>query len=270
MWLSVRHFSSRAGKIALVTGSTSGIGLGIAEQLVASGTCNKLMLHGFADEALVKRLTEKFSSSNVEVGYSGADLAKRENVEALISSTVSKFGGLDILVNNAGVQHVGPIDTFPDEKFEFIMNINSSAVWYACKYAVPVMKRNNWGRIVNISSVHGLVGSVEKTPYVMSKHAVIGLSKSLGLELAKTGITVNSVCPGWVYTPIVAAQATARSQALNVSEEEGKKSLLQEKQPSLQFVQPSAIGGAVVYLCSEAAKEVRGAALPVDGGWTAQ
>jgi 3-hydroxybutyrate dehydrogenase len=250
------------GKRAVVTGSTSGIGLGIARALAAEGA--KVMVNGFGDAAVLDGLKKEFPA------YSPADISKPEQVRALIKEATEKLGGVDILVNNAGIQHTAPIETFPAERWDAILAINLSSNFHAVQAVLPQMRERNWGRIINIASTHGLVASPQKVAYVAAKHAVVGLTKVVALETATTGITCNAICPGWVLTPLVQKQVDARSAQQHISVEQAKVDLLSEKQPSKQFTTPEQIGALAVFLCSDAAINIRGAALPVDGAWTAQ
>lgn len=257
------------GRTAIVTGSTSGIGLGVARSLAAQGA--GILLNGFGDrsaiEALRLELTREFS---VPVDYHGADMSEPEQIRDLIAHAESRFGGVDILVNNAGIQHVAPVERFPVERWNAIIAINLSSAFHAIQAALPGMRARGWGRIINIASAHGLVASANKSAYVAAKHGLIGLTKAVALETATSGITCNAICPGWVLTPLVQQQIDANALRDQVSEAEAKRMLLAEKQPSGEFVTPAQLGHVAVFLCSEAASQMRGAALPVDGGWTAQ
>ena len=257
------------GKNAIVTGSTSGIGLGIARSLAAAGA--NLMLNGFGDatqiEALRAGLAKEFG---VKVGYSGADMSKPDQIHAMVAAAVRELGSADILVNNAGIQHTAPVESFPPERWDAVIAINLSSAFHAVQAVLPGMKARNWGRIVNIASVHGLVASVEKVAYVAAKHGMIGMTKVVALETAKTGITCNAICPGWVLTSLVQKQIDARAQRDGISVDQAKAGLLGEKQPSGEFATPEQIGALCVFLCSESAAQMRGAALPVDGAWLAQ
>jgi len=261
--------TSLKGKTALVTGSTSGIGLGVARQLAGQGA--DLMLNGFGDATyiadLIGSLSEEFG---VRVAHNGADMSKPAEIEAMVAATEAEFGRLDILVNNAGIQHVAPVDQFPVERWDAVIAINLSAVFHGTRAALPGMKARGWGRVINIASVHGLVASVNKAAYVAAKHGVIGLTKVVALETAETGITCNAICPGWVLTPLVQKQIDALAASKGVSVEEAGRELLSEKQPSKSFVTPEQLGELAVFLSSEAAGNMRGAALTMDGGWTAQ
>jgi 3-hydroxybutyrate dehydrogenase len=256
------------GKVALVTGSTSGIGLGVARALAAEGA--DIMLNGFGDPAAIEAVRYEIAGTGVRVGYNAADLSQREAVAGLVQATQSELGRLDILVNNAGIQHTSPIATFPPEKWDAVIAINLSAAFHAMQAAIPGMQATAWGRIINIASAHGLVGSAEKSAYVAAKHGIIGLTKVGAIELANAGVTVNAICPGWVLTPLVQAQIDARAKAQGVSSEQVAHAMLTEKQPMAQFSTPEGIGGLAVFLCSEAARTITGASLSIDGGWVAQ
>jgi 3-hydroxybutyrate dehydrogenase len=257
------------GKVALVTGSTSGIGLGIARALAAQGA--DIVMNGFGDAGAIEKLRSGFESEfKVRAIYSGADMSKPAEIEAMVKEATAKLGRIDILVNNAGIQHVSPIQNFPPEKWDAVVAINLSSAFHAIRVALPQMLERNWGRIINIASAHGLVASVDKVAYVAAKHGLVGLTKVVALETAKTGVTCNAICPGWVLTPLVQAQIEARARNENISVEKAKMELLGEKQPSLEFVTPEQLGGLAVFLCSDSAAQLRGQAMAVDGGWTAQ
>jgi 3-hydroxybutyrate dehydrogenase len=257
------------GKSALVTGSTSGIGLGIARALAEQGS--NILLNGFGDAAAIQALVAEIGAKyKVKVAYSGADISQPAQVAAMIQQCVSEFGSIDVLVNNAGIQFTAPIDEFPPEKWEQIIAINLSSNFYSVRAALPHMKRTGWGRIINIASAHGLVASATKVAYVAAKHGVLGLTKVVALETARTGVTCNAICPGWVLTPLVQKQIDALAASKRISNDQAKLELLGEKQPSMEFVTPEQIGGIAVFLCSSAADQIRGAALSVDGAWTAQ
>ena len=253
------------GKTAIVTGSTSGIGLGIALSLARQGA--NLMLNGFGDAAEAQR---SVVALGVQVGYHGADMSKPAEIEAMVKACESQFGAVDILVNNAGIQHVAAVEDFPPERWDAIIAINLSSAFHTTRLALPGMKRRNWGRILNVASTHGLVASAQKSAYVASKHGIIGFTKSIALETATTGVTVNAICPGWVLTPLVQKQVDARAAEAGVGQEEAKRQLLAEKQPSLQFTTPEQLGALAAFLCSPGADNVRGVAWNVDGGWVAQ
>ncbi|SMH35749.1 3-hydroxybutyrate dehydrogenase [Azospirillum agricola] len=257
------------GKTALVTGSTSGIGLGIARKLAGQGA--DLMLNGFGDAAYIAELREGLAKEfGVRVAHSGADMSKAAEIEAMVAATEAEFGRLDVLVNNAGIQHVSPVDEFPVERWDAVIAINLSAVFHSTRAALPGMKARNWGRIINISSAHGVVGSANKSAYVAAKHGVIGLTKVVALETAETAITCNAICPGWVLTPLVQKQIDALAASKGLSNEEAGRELLSEKQPSKTFVTPEQLGDLAVFLCSDGGANMRGASLLMDGGWTAQ
>jgi 3-hydroxybutyrate dehydrogenase len=257
------------GKAAIVTGSTSGIGLGIAQALAAQGA--DILLNGFGDAKEIARLRQSLAASHgVRVGYSDADLSKPAAVCAMVEQATNELGRVDILINNAGIQHIAPVHEFPPDRWDAIIAINLSAVFHAIRAVLPQMLRRNWGRIINIASTHGLVASTLKAAYVAAKHGVLGLTKVVALETATTGITCNAICPGWVLTPLVQKQINDLSAKESVTPEAAKMRLLSEKQPSHDFATPEQIGALAVFLCSEAAAQIRGAALPVDGGWTAQ
>jgi 3-hydroxybutyrate dehydrogenase len=257
------------GKVALVTGSTSGIGLGIAQALAARGAT--IILNGFGDPQDIEALRQAIAhNSHVEVDFEPADLSKPTEIEAMIKRIEARHGAVNILVNNAGIQHVSPIESFPTERWDAVIALNLSAVFHLTRCVLPRMKQFSYGRIINIASAHGLVASAEKSAYVAAKHAVVGLTKVTALETAKTGITCNAICPGWVLTPLVQKQIDARATAQGITAQEAKLALLGEKQPSLEFVTPEQLGELAAFLCTDAASQVRGAAWTMDGAWTAQ
>jgi 3-hydroxybutyrate dehydrogenase len=253
------------GKTALVTGSTSGIGLGIAKALARQGA--NIVLNGFGDAEGPKA---EVAALGVKVGYHGADMSKAADIEAMMKYAAETFGKVDVLVNNAGIQHVAPVEDFPPERWDAIIAINLTSAFHTTRLALPAMKKANWGRIINIASVHGLVASAQKSAYVAAKHGIVGLTKVTALETATTGITCNAICPGWVLTPLVQKQVDARAAQAGVSNQEAKKQLLAEKEPSLQFTTPEELGELAVFFCSDAGKNVRGVAWNMDGGWAAQ
>ena len=258
-----------AGKRALVTGSTSGIGLSVARALAVQGVA--VMLNGLGDPDQVESIRRELAeSSHVQVAFHGADLRDPNQIESLVRAADDELGGIDILVNNAGVQFTAPIEEFPPERWDAILAINLSAAFHAMRLAVPQMKQRDWGRIINTASAHGLVASVQKSAYIAAKHGLVGLTKVVALETAETGITCNAICPGWVRTELVEAQIRNRAATNGVDIEAAAYDLLAEKQPSKQFVTPEQIGEIAVFLCSDAASQITGAALSVDGGWTAQ
>ena len=257
------------GKVALVTGSTSGIGLGIARSLAREGV--DLMLTGFGDAGDIDQLRrELMSEFSVNVLYDDSDLSVPDHVANVVALTENELGSLDILVNNAGIQFVAPVHEFPNERWEAIIALNLSATFYAMKSAIPSMVSNGWGRIINIASAHGLVASANKVAYVAAKHGVIGATKVAALELANAGVTANAICPGWVLTPLVEGQLEERAKVSGRGVDEEAQMLLSEKQPMRRFTSPESIGEMVLFLCSEAADTITGAALSIDGGWTSQ
>jgi len=260
---------SLKGKVALVTGSTSGIGLAIAEAFATEG-CH-LMLNGFGDAAAIEKIRSGIEAEKgVKAAYHPADMSKPAEIADLVATAGKTFGSVDILVNNAGIQYVAPVEEFPAEKWDAIIAINLSSSFHTIHAALPLMKKAGWGRIINIASTHGLVASSQKIAYVAAKHGIIGLTKVMGIECADTGVTCNAICPGWVLTPLVQKQVDARAAKDGVDNEEAKRRLLGEKQPSLQFTTPEQLGDLAVFLCSAGGDNVRGQAWAVDGGWTAQ
>ena len=253
------------GKTALVTGSTSGIGLGLAKALAAQGA--NIVMNGFGE---VDAAVAQVKALGVQVSYHGADMSKPAEIEAMVRHAEATFGGVDVLVNNAGIQHVARVENFPPERWDAVIAINLSSAFHASRFALPGMQARNWGRILNIASVHGLVASAEKSAYVAAKHGLVGLTKVTALENATSGVTCNAICPGWVLTPLVQKQVDAKAAALGISNEEAKRQLLAEKEPSLQFTTPEELGALAVFLCSKAADNVRGVAWNMDGGWAAQ
>jgi 3-hydroxybutyrate dehydrogenase len=257
------------GKVALVTGSTSGIGLGIAKALASQG-CN-IVLNGFGKiEDINKIIQEIESEFSVQTFHQPADLTKPEEIKNLISETITKFGKLDVLVNNAGVQHVCPIDEFPDDKWELIMRLDLISCFYTIKYALPSMKKHGFGRIINIASAHALVASPFKSAYVAAKHGVLGLSKTVALEVAKQGITCNAVCPGYVKTPLVLGQIADTAKSRGISEEEVINNVMLGPQATKRFVEISEVADLVVFLCTDSASSITGTGISIDGGWTSQ
>jgi 3-hydroxybutyrate dehydrogenase len=252
-------------KTALVTGSTSGIGLGIAKALARQGA--NIVLNGFGD---VEGPKAEIAALGVKVAYHGADMSRVDQIEDMVKFAQAQWGSLDILVNNAGIQHVSKIENFSTERWDAIIAINLSSAFHTTRCALPAMQAANWGRIINVASVHGLVGSAEKSAYVAAKHGVVGLTKVTALENATTGVTCNAICPGWVLTPLVQKQVDAKAAALGVSNEDAKKVLLGEKEPSMQFTTPEELGELAVFFCSPAGNNVRGVAWNMDGGWVAQ
>lgn len=257
------------GKTALVTGSTSGIGLGIGQVLAARGA--HILVNGFGDSQGPRKLIEQAGAAHgVRTAYHGADLSKVAEIEALAAYAAQEFGRIDILVNNAGIQHTAPVEAFPVEKWDAIIAINLSSVFHTTRLLLPAMKQAGWGRIINIASVHGLVGSAEKCAYVAAKHGVVGFTKVVALETATTGVTVNAICPGWVLTPLVQKQIDALAEKHGISEDAARDMLLGAKEPSRTFTTPQELGELAAFLCSPAGDNVRGVAWNMDGGWAAQ
>ena len=255
-------------KVALITGSTSGIGLGIARALAGAGAA--VVLNGFGKpeeiDAAKKAIGDDFG---VAVGFSGADMSKPNLITEMIGMTVGKFGRLDILVNNAGIQHVSPLQEFPVAKWDAILAINLSSAFHTTRLAIPSMIANKWGRIVNIASAHGLVGSAFKSAYVAAKHGMLGLTKVTALETAEQGITCNAICPGYVYTPLVEAQIDGQAKSHGIPREQVIRDVLLAQQPNKRFATTDELGAIAVFLATDAAASITGAAIPVDGGWTA-
>ncbi len=261
--------SMLSGKTALVTGSTSGIGLGLARALAEQGA--NIVFNGFGDAQQIDKLhTDIGQEFGVQTAYHNADMSKPAEIEAMMQFAAQKFGNVDILVNNAGIQHVANIEDFPPEKWDAVIAINLTSAFHTTRLALPAMKANNWGRIINLASVHGLVGSAQKSAYVAAKHGLVGFTKVTALETAQTGITCNAICPGWVLTPLVQKQVDDRAARDKLSNEAAKQALLAEKQPSGEFVTPEELGALAVFFCSPAGNQVRGVAWNMDGGWAAQ
>jgi 3-hydroxybutyrate dehydrogenase len=256
-------------KSAIVTGSTSGIGLGMAKALAADGM--NVMLNGFGDAGEIEAIRCALAAEHgIEAGYHGADMTRPDEIGALFEVAEAQFGAVDVIVNNAGIQHVAPIEDFPPEKWDAIIAINLSSAFHLTRHAIPGMKARGWGRVINLSSAHGLVASPFKSAYVAAKHGMLGLTKTVALEVAESGITVNAICPGYVLTPLVAKQIPDQAKSRGISEEAVKRDVLLSAQPTKKFVTTEQIGALAVFLCSEAAASITGAALPIDGGWTAQ
>ena len=253
------------GKTAIVTGSTSGIGLGIAHALAEQGA--NIVMNGFGD---IEAPKAQIAALGVKVAHHPADMSRVADIEDMVNFANKEFGSVDILVNNAGIQHVARVENFPVERWDAIIAINLSSAFHATRVALPGMLARNWGRIINVASVHGLVASAEKAAYVAAKHGVVGLTKVTALENATTGVTCNAICPGWVLTPLVQKQVDAKAAAQNISNEAATRALLGEKEPSMQFTTPQELGALAVFMCSPAGNNVRGVAWNMDGGWAAQ
>lgn len=252
-------------KNALVTGSTSGIGLGIAKALASQGV--NIMMNGFGE---VEESITQVALFGSRVEYHNADLSKLSDIESLMKATEATLGRIDILVNNAGIQHVSNLEDFKVEHWDAIIAINLSVAFHTTRMALPRMRAANWGRIINMASVHGLVASVNKSAYVAAKHGIVGLTKVTALETATTGITCNAICPGWVRTQLALKQVDDKAIVMGISTEEATKLALGEKEPSMQFTTTEDIGQLALFFCSAAANNVRGVAWNMDGGWTAQ
>jgi 3-hydroxybutyrate dehydrogenase len=258
-----------SGKRIIITGSTSGIGRAIAEYFAKNNAY--VMINGFGkQEDIDSQIEEMKKLGNCKIYHNNADMSKPAEIESLISDAVSKLGGIDILVNNAGIQFVSPIEEFPLEKWDQIIAINLSASFHTIKHAVPHMKKQKWGRIINIASAHAMVASPFKSAYVAAKHGIAGLVKVVALELAKEGVTCNAICPGYVFTPLVENQIASTAKARGISEEEVINNVLLGAQPTKQFTQPQHIAGLVAFLCSPSASNITGSIIPIDGGWTCQ
>lgn len=256
------------GKNALITGSTSGIGLGIAEGFAKEGM--NLMLNGFGDAAEIEKLRAGLASKfGVKVSYNGADMSNPGQIEAMMRKAASELGGVDVLVNNAGIQHVAPVEEFPLAKWDAIIAINMSSAFHTTRMAVPYMKSKSWGRIINVASAHALVASPFKSAYVTSKHGIMGFTKTVALEVAENGVTVNAICPGYVLTPLVEMQIPDTAKARGITEEQVKRDVLLAAQPTKQFVTTEQIAGVAVFLCTDSAASITGTNISVEGGWTA-
>jgi 3-hydroxybutyrate dehydrogenase len=256
------------GKNAVVTGSTSGIGLGIAEGFAKEGI--NLVLNGFGDAGEIERLRAGLASKyGVKVLYDGADMSKPDQIEAMMRNAQAALGGVDILVNNAGIQHVAPVEEFPTAKWDAIIAINLSSAFHATRMAVPYMKSKSWGRIINVASAHALVASPFKSAYVASKHGIMGFTKTVALEVAEQGITVNAICPGYVLTPLVEKQIPDTAKARGITVEQVKRDVLLAAQPTKKFVTVEQVAGTAVFLCTDAADSITGTNIMVEGGWTA-
>jgi 3-hydroxybutyrate dehydrogenase len=256
------------GKVALVTGSTSGIGLGVVRAFAAAGA--DVVINGLGNrEEIVATQASIVSEFNVKAIYSPADMSKAAPIADMIAMTLDTFGRLDVLVNNAGIQHVAPVDQFPVEKWDAILAINLSSAFHATRATLPAMRRNKWGRVINIASAHGLVASPFKAAYVAAKHGVLGLTKTVALETAEQGITCNAICPGYVYTPLVEAQIDGQAKSHGIPRDQVIRDVLLAQQPNKKFATVEELGALSVFLASDAAASITGTALPIDGGWTA-
>jgi 3-hydroxybutyrate dehydrogenase len=256
------------GKTAIVTGSTSGIGLGIAEAFAKEGA--NVVLNGFGDTMQIEETRSNLASrTNATVLYSPADMSRPKAIEHMIRQTIDTFGAVDIMVNNAGIQHVAPIEEFPDEKWDAILSINLSSAFHATKLVLPMMRRRGWGRVINVASAHALVASPYKSAYVAAKHGMLGLTRVTALEAAEDGITCNALCPGYVRTPLVDRQIDDQARAHGISRDKVVSDIMLKEQPTKRFVEVEELASLALFLCSDHGGSVTGAALPVDGGWTA-
>ena len=256
------------GKSAIITGSTSGIGFGIAQALAAEGV--NVMLNGFGDEAEIEAMrTELARSHNVKAVYSNADMTRPDEIKTMLDDAVGAFGTVDILINNAGIQHVAAVDEFPIDKWDDIIAINLSSSFHTIRAALPGMKKNGWGRIINIASIHGITASPFKSAYVAAKHGVVGLTRTVALEVAEQNITVNAICPGYVRTPLVESQITDTAKVRGISPDKVIRDVMMDRQASKKFVEIDEVAAFVVFLCSDGAASITGVALPQDGGWSA-
>ena len=256
------------GKTAIVTGSTSGIGLAYARAFAAEGAA--LVINGFGDAGAIEAIrAELAATSGAAALYDPADMTKPEQIAALVERTVRETGSVDIAVNNAGIQHVAPIEDFPDETMEAIVRINLLSAWYLAKAVVPHMKAKGWGRLISTASAHSLVASPNKSAYVMAKHGLVGLTKTVALETAQHGVTVNCISPGYVWTPLVEAQIPDTMRARGMTREQVMNDVLLAAQPTKAFVTPEQVAALALFLCRDEAKAITGANLSVDGGWTA-
>jgi 3-hydroxybutyrate dehydrogenase len=255
------------GKTALVTGSTSGIGLACARALAAEGA--DIMLNGFGDPQAIESIRSEIEATGVRVRYSGADLTNAEAIEQLMARARDELGGVDILINNAGMQHVAPIDQFPVEKWDLILALNLTAAFHTIRLALPAMKEKGWGRIINTASAHSLVASPNKAPYVAAKHGIAGLTKAVALETATSGVTINCISPGYVWTPLVENQIPDTMKARGLTREQVMNDVLLAAQPTKKFVTVDQVAALALFLCRDEASAITGANLSMDGGWTA-
>ncbi len=258
---------SLKGKTALITGSTSGIGLGIAQGFAAQGL--NIVMNGFGDTDEIERERAALEAMGVQVLYDGADMSKPEEITAMVENAAREFGSIDIVVNNAGIQMVAPVEEFPPEKWDAIIAINLSSSFHTVRAAIPHMKKQGWGRVINIASAHGLVASPFKSAYVAAKHGVMGFTKTIALEVAQDNITVNAICPGYVLTPLVEKQIPDTAKARGMSEEQVKHDVLLAAQWTKKFVTVEQLAGTALFLCSDFAENITGTHIAVDGGWTA-
>jgi 3-hydroxybutyrate dehydrogenase len=257
------------GKTALITGSTSGIGLGIAKAFAGEGA--NVILNGFGDAKEIETLRDSIATEHgVQVRYDGADLSKQDQIETMIAKALAEFGAIDILVNNAGIQFVAPVDEFPVDKWNAIIAINLTASFHTVRLALPRMNAKKWGRVCKKANAHALVASPFKSAYVAAKHGIAGLTKTVALEVAEAGITMNAICPGYVWTPLVQKQIPDTAKARGITEDQVINDVLLHAQPTRKFVQIDEVAALAAFLASDAAASITGAIMPIDGGWTAQ
>lgn len=258
---------SLQGKTAIITGSTSGIGLGIAQGFAKAGI--NVVINGFGDADEIEKERAALEATGIKAAYNSADMTKPDDITALVEDTVRDFGSIDIIINNAGIQHVQPVEEFPEGKWDAIIAINMTSAFHTVRAAIPHMKNQGWGRVINIASAHGLVASPFKSAYVTAKHGIIGFTKTIALEVAQDNITSNAICPGYVLTPLVEKQIPDTAKARGISEEEVKRDVLLAAQWTKKFVTVEQLAGTALFLCSDAAENITGTHIAVDGGWTA-
>jgi len=258
---------SLKGKVAIITGSTSGIGLGIAQGFAEQGI--HIVMNGFGDAAEIEKERAGIEAFGVKCIYNGADMTKPDEITAMVDAAVKELGSIDILVNNAGIQHVAPVEEFAPGKWDAIIAINLSSSFHTVRAAIPHMKKQGWGRIINIDSAHGLIASPFKSAYVTAKHGMLGFNKTIALEVAEDNITSNAICPGYVLTPLVAKQIPDTAKARGITEEEVMRDVLLAPQWTKKFVTVEQLAGTALFLCSDHAENITGTHISVDGGWTA-
>ncbi len=258
---------SLKGKTAIITGSTSGIGLGIAQGFAEAGI--NVLMNGFGDADEIEKERMALEAHGVQARYSGADMTRPDEIVAMVEEAARDFGSVDIVINNAGIQHVSPVEDFPPEKWDAIMAINLSSAFHTVRTAIPYMKKQGWGRVINVASAHGLVASPYKTAYVAAKHGIMGFTKTVALEVAQDNITSNAICPGYVRTPLVEKQIPDTAKSRGITEEEVINDVLLAAQWTKKFVTVEQLAGTALFLCSDAAENITGTHIAVDGGWTA-
>jgi len=254
--------------VALITGATSGIGLGMARSFAAKGY--DLAINGFGDSIEIDRICRKLETDHqVKVLYSSADMTKVSEIETFVSDTITSFGRLDVVINNAGVQYVSPVDEFPTDKWDLVISVNLTAAFHTTRLSLPQMRKQGWGRIINVASAHGLIASPNKSAYVAAKHGLVGLTKTVALEAAEFGVTCNAICPGWVKTPLVETQIETLAREHGVTQDVVTKEMILQRQPTREFVQVDQIAALALFLSSDDASSITGSAYSIDGGWTA-